>query len=269
MVVERSLGFSPPSGGSVLTVDGLLPRLSVGIVLAWVGVAATTSGVRSVTDWWRVVATDSVSIDEAIATNEVIQIQGRVRRARPNDAVTSPISNTACVAYRYNITKQVQGTGDPSIDSDITSTPFIISDGTADILIDPDKDNLSLNTTTRRVTSKTELLEQVDEERLDVDPSGYTWDSGELTKPVELIEGSIGVGETVTVVGKATPVPERAPTDADAVMTSEGEYLLVMNDDPGETALRKVARGGFLLMIGSILCVFAILVVTTAILGVI
>ncbi|PHQ43752.1 hypothetical protein Z052_02375 [Halorubrum sp. C191] len=58
---------------------------------------------------------------------------------------------------------------------------------------------------------------------------------------------------------------EEATTDVDAAMTSEENYLAVMNDDPGKTALKKAARGAFLLIVGLLFNIFALLVLTTAI----
>lgn len=112
-------------------------------------------------------------------------------------------------------------------------------------------------------------MERTDDERLDVDPSAYTSDVGELTMPIELSEGTIRVGEEITVVGKADPVTEEASTDADGVMRSEEDHLAVMNDDPGSTAMKKAARGAFLLVVGLLFNVFATLVLVTAIYDVI
>jgi hypothetical protein len=249
----------------VLTVDGFLPRSLLGIVIAWIGVAAMTSGVRSVKDWWGILTTDPVSMSEAIATDGLGQIRGRVRTSHPNSALISPLRSKECVAYEYNISKIVQDAGNSSIDSNSNYIQFVISDGTAEILVNPDEDSLSLNTTTNRTTSKREIMEQTDDERLDVEPSAYTSDVGELTVPIELSEGTISVDERITVVGKANPALGEAVADADAVMTSEGDHLTVMNDDPGNTALRKAARGSFLLIVGLLFNVFAILVLTTAI----
>jgi hypothetical protein len=249
----------------VLTVDGFLSRLLLSIAIAWIGLTAMTSGVKSLKDWWEVLTTDSMSVAEAIATNEVSQIRGRVRSTQSNGALLSPLRNKQCVAYEYNISKIVQDTGRSSIDSNITYNSFIISDGTADILVNPDEGSLSLNMTANRLTSKREIMEQTADERLDLEPSAYISDVGELTVPIELNEGTISIGEKITVIGKADPVLEEATTDADAVMTSEEDYLAVMNDDPGKTALKKAARGIFLLIVGLLFNIFAILVLTTAI----
>ena len=119
--------------------------------------------------------------------------------------------------------------------------------------------------TAERPTSKREITERTADERLDFEPSADTSDIGDLTVPIELSEGTISTGEKVTVLGKADPVPEKAATDADAVMTSERDYVAVMNDDPGTTALKKAARRGFLLIVGLLFSGFAVLVFTTAV----
>ncbi len=72
--------------------------------------------------------------------------------------------------------------------------------------------------TAERPTSKREITERTADERLDFEPSADTSDIGDLTVPIELSEGTISTGEKVTVLGKADPVPEKAATDADAVV---------------------------------------------------
>lgn len=224
-----------------------------------------TSGVNSVREWWKVLSTDTTSIAEAIATTELCQIRGRVRPPQSDSALVSPLRNRECVAYAYSISKVVQDSGRSSIDSGTDHSSFIVSDGTADILVTPDEGSLSLSMTAERPTSKREITERTADERLDFEPSADTSDIGDLTVPIELSEGTISTGEKVTVLGKADPVPEKAATDADAVMTSERDYVAVMNDDPGTTALKKAARGGFLLIVGSLFNGFAVLVFTTAV----
>jgi hypothetical protein len=269
MFVGRFLAFISLSGEAVLTVDGFLPKLLAGTVAAWAALYATTSGVKAIRDWWGIVATDSMPIDEAIGAGELVQIQGRVRPAQPDDAFVSPILGDECVAYEYDIRKVVQDSGRTRIDSATKYKSFIISDGVTDILVDPDKESLSLNTTTKTPSTKKSIEQKLADDRLEVEPSVYTSVLGDTTKPIEVSEGTIGVGEKITVVGKATPVPAEAVTDADAVMMSEEAHLTVMNDDSGNTALRKAGRGGFLLLFGVILGAFAILILTPVVLEIV
>jgi hypothetical protein len=251
--------------GPVSAVDGFFARSLLGIAVAWIGVAATTSGIRSVRDWWGILRADSMAIDEAIATDGLAQIRGRVRPTGPNGTLVSPLRDEECVAYEYSISKIVQDAGDSSIDSDVAYDPFVVSDGTAEILVEPDEASLALDTTTRRPTSEREIAERTGDERLDLESSASTSGGGELTAPIELSEGTIRVGESVTVVGRASPVPEDASTDADAVVTSEDGHLTVTDDDPGDTALRKAARGGFLSILGLLFGGFGALVLVTAV----
>lgn len=253
--------------GPVLTVDGVLFRLLLGIAIVWIGVAATASGVKSVKEWREILTAESASIADAIATTGLTRIRGRVRPARPNSTLVSPLRGTECVAYEYDISTVVQDTGRSSIDSDTECSPFLLSDGTGTVLVTPDEGSLALDTTTSRPTSKPEIADRAAGDRLDWDPSAYTSDVGELTVPIELSEGTISVGERVTVVGNVTPVLEETTTDtdADAVVTPEADHLSVMNDDPRNAALRKAARGGFLLILGALFNAFAMLVLTTAV----
>lgn len=269
MFVGRFLAFISLSEEAVLTVDGFLPKLLAGTVAAWAALYATTSGIKAIRDWWAIVATDSMPIDEAIGASELVQIQGRVSPAQPDDAFVSPILGDECVAYEYDIRKVVQDSGRTRIDSATKYNSFIISDGVTDILVDPDNESLSLNTTTKTPSTKKSIEQKLADDRLEVDPSVYTSALGDTTKPIEVSEGTIGVGEKITVVGKATPVPAEAVTDADAVMMSEEAHLTVMNDDSGNTALRKAGRGGFLLLFGLILAAFTILILTPVVLEIV
>lgn len=268
MFVEHIFYLVPLAGGSAPGWE-FLPRLLGGAVATLAAVYGTASGVRSIGDWWKIVTTDSVTVDEAIAAGELVQIQGRVHPAQPDDTLISPILDEECVAYEYTISKVVQDSGDSSIDSGMNYRSFIISDGTARTLVDPDEDSLSLNTTTSRTTNESELTERASDERLELDPSAYISDGGVITSPIELREGTLGVDEKVTIVGKANTVPEEATTDADAVIASEEDHLTVMNDDSGSTALRKAARGAFLLILGLVLGVFAVAILQAAILEIV
>jgi hypothetical protein len=192
-------------------------------------------------------------MDEAVVADELVQVQGHVRPSQPSNTIRSPIRDEECVAYEYKINHQVQGTGDPSIDSGIESTPFIISDKTAEILVAPTADSLSLQQERNTVTGGAEMLERVAEGKLDLEPSAYTGNSGVITDRIELMEGTISIGEKITVVGKTNTTPESASVDADAVMTPGVDDLTVMNDDPGTTTLKTGARGLFLLITGLLL----------------
>jgi hypothetical protein len=269
MFVGRFLAFISLSEEAVLTVGGFLPELLAGTVAAWAALYATTSGVKAIRDWRAIGATDSMPIDEAVGASELVQVQGRVRPAQPDDALVSPIIGDECVAYEYDIRKVVQDSGRTRIDSATEYKPFILSDGVTDILVDPDKESLSLNTTTKTPGTKESIEQKLADDRLEVEPSVDTSVLGDTTKPIEVSEGTIGVGEKITVVGRATPVPAEAVTDADAAMTSEEAHLTVTNDDSGNTALRKAGRGGFLLLFGVILGAFAVLTLTPVVLEIV
>ena len=268
MSAEHSLRVVMQSGGSVLTVDGFLPSLLLGIVTAWIGWVAATSGLKSVRDCWRILTTESLPIDDAIATSGPVQIQGHVRSLQPDNTLTSPIFNRECVAYEYTISKVVQDSGGSTIDSDTACRSFIIADGTGEILVDPDEDSLSLKTTTQRTTSKEELIERTDDGTVEFDPTAYTSDGEIIPKPIEFREGTISLGEEITIVGEANPESEGALRDANAVMASGADQLTVMNDEPGNTAIKDAARGAFLLILGAVIGIFAIVILRAAILDI-
>jgi hypothetical protein len=230
-----------------LAVDESLPGLAGGIIATVLGLTAASSGAKDLTKWWRVLTTDAIPIDESVATDGVVQIKGTVRPLRSSTPVLSPIRGKECVAYEYNISHQVQGTGDPSIDAGTECHPFIVSDGTAAVYVEPSAESLSLETEITTVTGGEEMLEQVDEERLDLEPSAHTGNAGWTKDYIELVEGIISVDETITVVGNTEPAPEKEA--ADAVMTSD-DSLTVATDEPRAAALRTGARGFFLLIVG-------------------
>lgn len=260
---------------SIENLPGSLSLLFGGIIGTAVGLIAMTNGIKDVNRWWKTFTTDSVSIDEAIAADELVQIQGSVRAfssqsdSLPGNVLTSPIRNEKCVAYEYVINSQLND--NCSIDSGSNSRPFIVSDETAEIFVDPSRESLSLNTQTKTVTGGEEMLEQIENtERVDVEPSAYTGDASSIPNPIELIEGTININETVTIVGKATQASKEVTVDANggvdmnsetitdvdvdvdvnAIMTPQEQHLTVMNDEPRTTALKTGARGLFILILG-------------------
>lgn len=260
---------------SIENLPGSLSLLFGGIIGTAVGLIAMTNGIKDVNRWWKTFTTDSVSIDEAIAADELVQIQGSVRAfssqsdSLPGNVLTSPIRNEKCVAYEYVINSQLND--NCSIDSGGNSRPFIVSDETAEIFVDPSRESLSLNTQTKTVTGGEEMLEQIENtERVDVEPSAYTGYASSIPNPIELIEGTININETVTIVGKATQASKEVTVDANggvdmnsetitdvdvdvdvnAIMTPQEQHLTVMNDEPRTTALKTGARGLFILILG-------------------
>jgi hypothetical protein len=98
---------------SIENLPGSLSLLFGGIIGTAVGLIAMTNGIKDVNRWWKTFTTDSVSIDEAIAADELVQIQGSVRAfssqsdSLPGNVLTSPIRNEKCVAYEYVINSQL------------------------------------------------------------------------------------------------------------------------------------------------------------------
>lgn len=256
MFVDHSIVCTVLFGISV--PDGFLPGVVGGAITTVIGVSATISGIRDVNDWWRLKTTEPVPIDESVTTDGLIQIQGIVRPVQSSDVLISPIQGDKCVAYEYNIYNQVQGTGDPSIDSGIEYNPFMISDGNSKIYVDPTEESLSLDHETNTVTGGEELLEQVNKERVDIEPPALTDESGLIEDRIELVERNVRVGEKITVVGKANAVTEGPIVDADAAMKPEEEYLIVANDEPKTAAFRTGARGLFVSVVGSVLSIMGL-----------
>ena len=230
--------------------DELFPELVGGAIATGLGLYVTASGIKDVTDWWRLETTESVSTAESVTTNGLVQIRGTVRPSQSSDTLRSPIRDIECVAYEYNLSQQIHGTGDPSIDSGIECSPFVISDGNGKISVNPTEESLSLAHKTNTVTGGKELLEQIHMERLELDSSVLRDESGLIEDRIELVEGTLTIGEKATVVGKTTTVPAQVGGDVDAAMTPEEGHLIVTNDDPGTASLRTAARGFFLLVLG-------------------
>jgi hypothetical protein len=132
----------------------------------------------------------------------------------------------------------------------------MISDGTAEIIIDPTQESLSFETQKKTVTGAHRVSEEIDVEKVDMDPSADVDDSGSVPNPIELIEGTISTGEDITVVGKANPASngaiEETSIDANAVMTPDTGHLNIIDNLTGTTAVKKGARGVLLSVVGSV-----------------
>lgn len=266
MSVDRSPALTILLGVPMLADHGSLSGLAGGVIATGFALIAAMSGVKDLNQWRRLATTDPVSINESVVTKGLVQIQGDVRPVQQGNTVISPIQEQECVAYDYKVTHQVHGTGDPSIDSGTECNPFIIFDGTAEICVAPTEESLSLTHTTTTARGSKQMLEQVDEEKLDLEPSAYTEESGLFNDYIELMEGTVSIGEKITIVGKANEAPERAAVNA--VMTAEEGPLIVADNEPGTTGLKTGARGLFLLVIGVALGSFGLLTLMTNIAGV-
>jgi len=248
VLVDKRLTGTVLLGIPILSVYGVLPGVAGGVIATVIGVAATIRGVENVGDWWRLSTIDTVPLRESVGTDGLVRVRGTVRPPRSDETLVSPIWGDECVAYEYNIYHQVQGTGDPTIDAGIEYSPFIVSDETGEIYVNHTEESLSLAHKTETVIGE-ELLEQVDEARLDLEPSANK-NSGLFKNYIELVEGTLSVGETVSIVGEARIAPESGAGSADGVMTPTEGHLIVANDEPESAALRTGARGLFLLVLG-------------------
>ncbi|MFD1632889.1 GIDE domain-containing protein (plasmid) [Haloplanus ruber] len=272
MFVEHFVWITPLAGGSG-PEWGFWPTLFGGIMAALAAREGIIIGVKNMKDFWEIVTTDTLAIDEATAAGELVQIRGRVRPTQPDNTFTSPILNEECVAYEYNIEKygvnikKVLPSNDSEpVESGSKYSSFIISDGSGEVFVDPGKDNLSLNTTTETLSTK---KEQTADKRIEVEPTSYKLALGDSTKPVDLTEGTVSVGEEITVIGKTAPVPEETITDADAVMTPEEGNLRLMDGDPQNIAKTKARQGTFALILASGFSFFAIFIFRDAILTIV
>jgi len=257
VAVDNTVGFIGLFVVSTVSVYGSLPGLIGGVIATVAGLSAAVSGLKDINDGWRVMATDSVSIREAVEADAVVQLQGAARAPRSSDICVSPIYGEECVAYEYNMYYQVQSGGNPEIHSDTDCIPFTISDGTAKVCVDPTAESLSLEHETSTVTGREELFSQVHVDQSELPLPAHTGDSGLIEDRIELVEGTVSVGEMVTVVGKADPVPGRAAVDG--VVTPAEGHLIVANDESTTVGLRTGARGFFLLILGSVFVIMGVI----------
>jgi hypothetical protein len=121
-------------GASVFDIDVSGLFLGVGVTAS--GLFAMMNGTKDLNRAWKVSATDLVSISEAVATDELVQITGSVQPSRSSSVIVSPVRNEECVAYEYQIRSQLSDNS-TNIDSGIKYHPFNISGGTAEIVVDP------------------------------------------------------------------------------------------------------------------------------------
>lgn len=112
-----------------------------------------------------------------------------------------------------------------------------------------------MNMTTKTLSNK---KEQIDDSRIEVEPTSYRLALGETTRPVELTEETINTGEKITIIGKTTPASKRAITNVDTVITSEEGHLTVIDDDARNVAKRKAHQGALGLILGAGFSFFAI-----------
>ena len=272
MFVEQFV-WTIPLAGSSRPEWGFWPTLLGGFLAAWAAKHSIIIGIREVKDCWRIVTTDRMAIDEAITANGLVQIQGRVHPTQPDDAVMSPILNKECVAYEYNIKKYgsniiqaIQGNDSGPVDSGNEYRSFIISDGSGKISVDPNKESLLLDTTTETLSTK---KEQTDDSRLKVEPTSYRFALGETTKPVKLTEGTIEIGEKITIIGRPIPESEEAITGVDAVITPEEGHLTVIDDAARNVAKKKARQGALGLILGLGFSFFAIVILRIVILDIV
>ncbi|ERG93905.1 hypothetical protein [Haloquadratum walsbyi] len=241
------------AGASVLAVDVSELLLGAGMVAA--GFRAIIHGLKELNRAWRVYTTDSVPINEAIATDELVQITGSVQPSQSSNVIVSPIRSEECVAYEYQIRSQLSDNS-TNIDSGIEYRPFRISDGTAEIIVDPTQQSLSFETQKKTVTGAHRVSEEIDLENVDMDPSAEINDSGSVPNPIELIEGTISTGEEIAVVGKANPASngatEETSIDANGVMTPTTGHLNIIDNLTRTTAVKIGAQGVLLSIVGSV-----------------
>lgn len=224
-----------------------------------VGLYVAIGGIKGLNRSWRILTTDSVPIDKAITTDELVQVSGSVRPSKSSDTILSPIQSEECVAYTYEINSQLND--NCSIDSGVDCRPFRISDGTTEILVDPTRESLSLETHKKTVTGGEEVSREIDEEKVNVDPSAEISDSGSIPNPIELIEGTIRIGEEIIIIGKASPTPTEVAEDTDigatgdadanAIVTPETGHLDLRNDVSETTAPKAGIQGALALIFGS------------------
>lgn len=268
MVIRQSISITPLAGGSASEL-GFWPTLFGGIMAALAARTAIHIGIEEVKLLWKIVRTETLAVDQATATDELVQIQGCVQPTQPDDTFTSPILDNECVVYEYRvdryglrIRKSLQNTGSEPVESGSAYTSFVLSDGNGDIVIDPNADSLVLQTTTETLSTK---AEQTADERVEFEPTAYRLALGESTQPVDLTERTINVGERVTIIGRTTTVADQTTTGGDAVITPEESGLTVMDDDPRNVAKTKARRGVFALICAPVFSFFAVFMLQDAI----
>lgn len=208
----------------------------------------------------RLVADTPTSKVRSLAMG-TIELQGDAK-AKERDLLESPITNTSCVLYRYEV-EEYRESGDDSrwvtVDSGREVRPFHLDDGTGDVLVDPEGADLRLPRDARiRAEGFDELPEPAQEfvrenDEVDVQDGWFTDDR-------RYTEWRIEPDQTVYVFGEALPRDGEASTfnpDNAVVNESRSTPMFVVSDQRESELLSSMTRrtigfilSGFLLAVG-------------------
>lgn len=241
--------------------------LPVGLVFGAVGLVLLAVGGRDV---WRAVryrARRPVPVGQLAGRSGRVLVSGVARRA--DDVLEAPLSGRSCLAYAWRVAESREQRGlDGSIGtwgergaSHRSAVPFLVDDGTGQVLVGPTGARLHLA-----------------EERID-DPAAIPDDDGDEEPTLrEVADGVLGVrtydrrfyesrldeGETVTVRGRVTTADE--PLDARRIGISiTGGGTVVADATPAAAAARALRRAAVSLGAGLfVLVAVAVFVVLPA-----
>ena len=241
--------------------------IALGLVFVLAGLGVAAWGGRYLRQWYHVRAGDPVTVREATAGANPVEVEGTVRATA--GVLESPVFGEPCVAHEYKIQERRRSRrrsgGSRSrwvtIDSGEDAVPFALEDDFGRAHVDPAGASFSMSSeTTREIDDDAPLLSEMD----GFDDS-VSIGSVELGKrPIRYVEGRLDVDGDGYVFGQAE-VP-RAGTGATVELSDgpETPMFLVSDGSEGATARRFLRRGSGFALFGIVFAAFGVAAVVTA-----
>ena len=191
-----------------------------GLALAGVGgilgVYLVVWGVNGVKRTLAVWANDPIPIDEAHLADGTIEVEGT---AEPlSDTLRSPYDNAECLAYSYSKKRKEREKNEDgeyetkwrTLDSGDDSVPFLVSDDTGSIPVDPEDATLGLDT---EYSSRTGDIKRT-EKRIDPDDGVHV-----IGQKLPGVESDADLGDARAYIGDGEEAPTFRVTDGGELET--------------------------------------------------
>jgi hypothetical protein len=259
--------------GILVGVVGFLSLFGLAFVGA--GVFFLLDPVRALVYRFRAISTEPVGPGE-LANSGYVTVTGT---AKPHSegALRSPFDGAEAVAHRYRLTQQTDGVGRWTVADDGTATTFEIQGPVDRVTVDPAGTAPAIEPTESRTVPEegrlpTEVRERIEASSLFDLATAPGILASEATDPREYEYGCIEPGETVTVHGvlkQGTAGKSVTADDSGRFVLSPGEQLEDdIADGPGDLSISRLGLGLFFALFGLVPIGFALLMLDSAVLGV-
>jgi len=219
---------------------GLSQGVFYGAGLCLVGVVLLGVAVRMPQPAYRILTRDPLSVRDLSMQDGAVELRGTAV-AHEGQAVESPFTETACLAYEYEA-QELKSSGQSSywetLDEGGQAVPFVLEDGTGRVRVDPEGATLELDDHSLRVTGGDEPPERIQQYIRETDE--VERDTGSVDLLVteldygddqRFIERRLDMGETAHIYGGVEPRQggEWGSGLADVVVTADeqtGTYVI-------------------------------------------